>query len=378
MTNAHVVKNLGVGTAKVIVDPGMDASRTFEAKLVRADSDADLALLRVEKAKGLTALELGTIDDLVETVPVVAFGYPFGTSLTLEKGQYPAVSVNAGRVTSLRLKQGELELIQIDAALNPGNSGGPVLDEKGRVVGIVQSGVARTGVNFAIPVSRLQKRVLRPEIQVTIPTVPAAKRHDAQAISVRIVEVTPKTPAYAVELTLTSGPNDMRTVSADAPAGVARFQVPIVPAVKGPRELLATASYAGGSIAGRTVDREIALGDRKIGFSEISLLKPGKQAVATLTDGREVTGPLAQTDQIVVDLGGVTAAIDLTKAASITFEDPDKSVPAVKYKVVVKEGNRIVGEAAGNIELAGRKHLPLPNRPWQPQTRAPAPWRPPV
>jgi serine protease Do len=78
---------------------------------------------------------------LTELAEVVAFGYPFGSGLAVSKKEKPAISVNVGRITSLRQKAGELHRIQIDAALNPGNSGGPVLDKEGKVIGVVVGGV---------------------------------------------------------------------------------------------------------------------------------------------------------------------------------------------------------------------------------------------
>ena len=78
------------------------------------------------------------------------------------KGEYPTISINVGSVTSLRRKDGELFRIQLDAALNPGNSGGPVLDKAGQVVGVVVSGVQGAGVNFAIPITHVSKFAAAP------------------------------------------------------------------------------------------------------------------------------------------------------------------------------------------------------------------------
>ena len=73
-------------------------------------------------------------------MPLAAFGYPFGRMLAADKG-YPAVSVNTGTITALRRKEGKLSTIQLDASVNPGNSGGPVVDKKGNLIGIVVSGI---------------------------------------------------------------------------------------------------------------------------------------------------------------------------------------------------------------------------------------------
>ena len=76
------------------------------------------------------------------TASVTAFGYPLGTMVPHETGKYPSVSVNGGRITALTKGEDGLSLIQLDAALNPGNSGGPVLDHEGKVIGVVAAGIA--------------------------------------------------------------------------------------------------------------------------------------------------------------------------------------------------------------------------------------------
>ena len=85
-------------------------------------------------------------------MPLAAFGYPFGRLLASDN-RYPAVSVNTGTVTALRRKGGKLSAIQLDASVNPGNSGGPVVDKNGNLIGIVKSGMPGARLNFAIPVS---------------------------------------------------------------------------------------------------------------------------------------------------------------------------------------------------------------------------------
>ena len=89
---------------------------------------------------------------------VVAFGFPLAGGPAPGRDGRPSISVNAGSITALRRQEGRLKEIQLDAELNPGNSGGPVLDGHGKVIGVVRSGMVarglgRTGINQAIPVS---------------------------------------------------------------------------------------------------------------------------------------------------------------------------------------------------------------------------------
>ena len=154
LTNEHVVH--GGGDFDLVLDPGLKTQTVLASgKVVRTDKDLDLALVRVEGAKDLAALPLGSDEKLNELAEVIAFGFPFGAALALDKKEYPAVSVNAGNVTALRRKDGELNRIQVDAALNPAAIRGPVLDRSGKVIGVVVAGVRGSGVSFVIPVSHV-------------------------------------------------------------------------------------------------------------------------------------------------------------------------------------------------------------------------------
>src|SRR5204863_78892 len=99
----------------------------------------------------------GSAEGLSELMEVVAFGFPFGTALSADRRDYPAVSVNVGSVTALRRKAGALHRIQVDVPLNPGNSGGAVLDRTGKVVGVVVAGAQpAVGAEARGPVRRRQ------------------------------------------------------------------------------------------------------------------------------------------------------------------------------------------------------------------------------
>ncbi len=175
VTNEHVVA--GADSVTVVIDPDLKTQRVVTAKVIRADKDLDLALLRADGVKDLPALSLGSVDRITETMEVVALGFPFGKLLDAQPNEYPAVSVNIGSVTSLRMKDGALHRIQVDAALNPGNSGGPVLGPDGKVVGVVVAGVRGSGVNFVIPVSHLTTFLARPELDFQPPALTRATIH---------------------------------------------------------------------------------------------------------------------------------------------------------------------------------------------------------
>ncbi len=203
LTNQHVVA--AAANVKLVLNPGRKDARVVVARVIRTDKALDLALLKVEEKATYRSLPLGSSESLTELTEVIAVGFPFGTALSSEKGEYPAVSVNLGRITSLRMKKGELQRIQMDAAVNPGNSGGPLLDTQGRVLGVVVSGVRGTAVNFAIPVSHVQRFVAAPQVEVLPPTIAYVDRYQPAEFAVRIVSLLPRKAGYDVVLRRAKG-----------------------------------------------------------------------------------------------------------------------------------------------------------------------------
>ena len=147
ITNAHVIAN--AGTIKVTLQD----EREFEAEIVGADPDFDLAVLRIQSKAVLPEVKMGSSDDLMIGETVIAIGNPFGFSHTVTTGVISALD------RSIRTDDRVFhEFIQIDASINPGNSGGPLLNINGELIGINTAIYAKAqGIGFAIPISKTRK-----------------------------------------------------------------------------------------------------------------------------------------------------------------------------------------------------------------------------
>jgi S1-C subfamily serine protease len=151
LTNAHVVD-----TAKT-TDVSFEDGTTTTAKVLGTDRDTDLAVLEVKEVpKGVQALPLGSISALEVGDPVVAIGNPLGFAQTVTTGIVSALERFINSPSGFRIQN----VVQTDAAINQGNSGGPLLDGAGRVIGIntqiaSESG-GNVGIGFAVPIDTIR------------------------------------------------------------------------------------------------------------------------------------------------------------------------------------------------------------------------------
>ncbi|MCD8107132.1 MAG: trypsin-like peptidase domain-containing protein [Oscillospiraceae bacterium] len=144
LTCAHVVED---ATSIAIVDADMNQ---YEATLIGEDSQSDIAVLKID-AEGLTAAELGTSSDLKVGEAAIVIGNPLGYDL------YGSMSVGivSGLNRTLNINGQDMTLIQTDASVNSGNSGGPMVNVYGQVIGIISAKVSSSygeGLGFAIPI----------------------------------------------------------------------------------------------------------------------------------------------------------------------------------------------------------------------------------
>jgi hypothetical protein len=170
LTNGHVLGMLSPEgrppqKIEVVVHSGAAEEKTYTARLRQVDARDDLAAIAVDVPSGAKLpppLAIGRGKDLIETQAVFVFGFPFGKQLGRN------ITVSKTSVSSIRTKaDGAIQDLIVSGGMHPGNSGGPVVDGNGLVVGMSVAVIAGTQINFAIAgetvqsflTGRMQKRV---------------------------------------------------------------------------------------------------------------------------------------------------------------------------------------------------------------------------
>lgn len=223
LTNAHVVAGASGGTADFA-----DGTET-KFDVVGADALSDLAVVRVHNP-GAPAAPLGDADGLKIGQLVVAVGNPMGLAGSVTAG------VVSGLGRSLPARDGRRvriidNVIQTDAALNPGNSGGALGDAAGNVVGI-NTAVAGYGLGLAVPINTTTRQIIGDLLTngkvrrawlgvagVPVPLPPPLAERLGQKLGLRVVEVVPNSPAgtagvYLGDILVSAGGQPIQTVQA--------------------------------------------------------------------------------------------------------------------------------------------------------------------
>jgi S1-C subfamily serine protease len=202
LTNNHVVEGASA------IELALTDARRFPARILGRDPDTDIAVLRAETTDRLPAARLGNSKKLKPGQIAIAIGNPLGFESTVTAGIISAV----GR--SLRAQNGRLigDVIQTDAALNPGNSGGPLVNSRAEVVGVNTAVImGAQGICFSVAANTAQHvltqvlqhgRVRRARLgiagdQVALPQRLRVRADLTQESGVRVVEVQPGSPAQS-------------------------------------------------------------------------------------------------------------------------------------------------------------------------------------
>jgi S1-C subfamily serine protease len=160
--DGHIVTNYHVVQGASRVEVSFSNQDTVKAEVVGTDPSTDLAVLKVsEPAKALTPLTLANSDAVQVGDPVVAIGNPFGLDRTVTSGIVSALQREVRSPNNYTIDH----VIQTDAPINSGNSGGPLIDAQGRVIGVnsqietANGGGGNVGIGFAVPANTVKSVV---------------------------------------------------------------------------------------------------------------------------------------------------------------------------------------------------------------------------
>src|SRR3954447_13233406 len=244
LTNAHVV------ASSLDVRVSFSDHRTVAARVIGKDADTDLAVLAINpKEVKLHPLALGDSGAVRVGDPTVAIGNPFGLERTLTTGVVSALQRRITAPSGFAIE----DVIQTDAALNPGNSGGPLIDASGRVIGVnsqIATGSAQEpsngGIGFAVPINTAKKvipqlekdgRVRRAYLGIKGRTIDSGVRAAGAPVSygVLVEDVVPGSPAARIGLRPDDGAPQPDGDGRQPAAGPPRPGVDVVQAVAGLR-----------------------------------------------------------------------------------------------------------------------------------------------
>jgi len=212
--DGYIVTNNHVVDGAVDIRVTTTNRRVLKAKLVGTDPLTDLAVLKVD-AKDLPSVPWGDSKEVRPGQTVLAFGNPFGLRFTVTRGIVSAVNRANPDPTDPR-KPGEF--IQTDAAINQGNSGGPLVDARGEVIGIntflISPSGSFSGMGFAIP-----SQIVRPTVETLIRDGKITHAH----IGISISDVTPENAKFFADSNASGAV--ITSVEADSPAAKAGLKI---------------------------------------------------------------------------------------------------------------------------------------------------------
>ncbi len=347
-------------TVQLTLRPGKPNQSVHVAKVVRWLWNPGLALLKVDGAVGLTAPSFAPPESVEELLGVTAFDIPVRPSLDRRTGPKPAlVHISTGSISALQREKTELRRIQFDAPLSPGSTGGLLLDQKARVVGVIMGRVRAqfgAGVGLAVPVNVLDEFLNRVDLSFDPPVLNARNLLETVDFKVGVTEVFPSKRALELELTLgglgSGAPRHFRMTLAGShyEAKAAPAAVPLSPAT-----VWLEAMYKDGSVLGQLEDRAIEIaGAGAVWLGELRRLRPGSRVVAQRGDGTTLFGTS------VSGLGDTTMTVhnqklkfDLGQAQLIAVRSPEV-FPGLDCSMVARREGREVGRLEATIDPGDR------------------------
>jgi S1-C subfamily serine protease len=370
VTNAHVVDRAADKEAPVrlVLGIGSEDRRSLPARVLRRDDRLDLALLEVEKGPGTAVLDLGRDGDLKLLARVFTFGYPLGKDAAVEGAEFPDITILPSQITALRREKGELVAIQFNNQVNPGNSGGPVLDESGRVVGVAVATMRGQARNLAIPVGRLDAFLRAPGLVFEPPEFNYAERSRPVKWPIRLRPPNPRArlaEGLSVVVTLSRGDGPRQTYTAE-PLGDGAFEATVTAVPRNPdwpcEARISPASQGLGfdSMTLKIPDADAQGGRMRFMLAVLKTLRKGRPLRAPEDPKEAADRPRVGLATVMIKRGTMTETRDLNRVEQIHVQANHRPREhPIKAVVEAREGPKVLATVYWSTVLAAPPGIDL-------------------
>ncbi len=333
----------------VVLNLGSPDVKQLPVRIIWKDKESRLVLLKAETRGPLPALELAGPGGVAPGKEVVAVGLPaVGRVPHLAASPTPTVRARPGSVASIRTKEARPWFYQLDIDPPPGYAGGPVLDEQGRVTGVIAQGLPGTDIHYILPIDA----TFSPLAVDFEPLRPLFRdRHTPVDWTVRIYSRTPMPKDATVEVRLGTGAAGR--VFPARPTGERTYTtrvVPVPPEESDPVGL--TLAMRPEALRATIADREVRVGATAVRLSQLRRIEQGPSPRALTVDGRRLIGPVTGLGVIEGGRGHRRVRIDPGEAPAIWLECPAPEAEPIEAEVVAKAGGVVLGRIRKTLSYA--------------------------
>jgi S1-C subfamily serine protease len=351
LTASGLVSDDKAGEIRLTLNAGETNEQTLTADIVSKDDAAGLAVLKPRGKIAAPALELGSVEDLRETMSLYAFGYalvPAPDTAALSRN----ITVKVVRVVSLGKSEGVLQNVAIDGALDKGFAGGPLLSGKGKVIGILRFRPEGGGIHEAVPANRIDQFFARPMICFVPPAnVTTGSLADDRALSVDVFSLRKgKTDDLEVTISLATASGAANVLKMERKDNSFSVRAPLFRLAGDKQRARARVEFESGEIRGFLDAVVFKAGDKEIALKDIAQIKGGAKPQAILRSGNK-SCDIDPNVKLALNVGDKPVNLDLAEVKNIYIATPPGSPAQIKYVITVKSGKDEVGSLGGTIRV---------------------------
>lgn len=345
------------GEVELLLNPNEDNEVKIAASVVQLFAERGFAVIKAEKSRKYQFLQLGDDATLLETMVVTAFGYAVDATVFAPGSTTPNVSGNVCHITSLKKQSGKLQSIQLDSKLPAGCAGGPVIDNQGRIVGMIGGQRAEGQDTIVVPVSRMRELITKPEVLVQLPK----SLSDSSEFHVQLVWPLGDVRDLSVVLQLEKSDGSTQTIPGSRRGdGVYAFKTPMIirRQANRPIGIPATIHFAKAKLECTLSDRTFQIRGKTFRLSSVSRFEFSRTGNAniTLRKGKKLNGKIVGLNRVLVNLGAYSIELDFQRAQRIDVKAKSESQLPVAYNVIVKQQDSVVQQFRRDLEFPDEEY----------------------